>query len=110
MKQVVLTILLLILSNIFMTFAWYGHLKNLADRPWFVAAVISWCIALPCLRCGAVNLLKNATEESDRLFFNPTKLGIRDPSLTRRVTVFNNFTASAGYYCFHFQDLERDLA
>lgn len=37
---------LLILSNLFMTFAWYGHLKNLQNRPWFVAAVISWGIAL----------------------------------------------------------------
>ncbi|MEO8140725.1 MAG: DMT family protein [Gemmatimonadota bacterium] len=37
---------MLILSNIFMTFAWYAHLRNLADRPWYVAAIISWGIAL----------------------------------------------------------------
>jgi len=37
---------LLVLSNVFMTFAWYAHLKNLSDRPWFVAAVVSWGIAL----------------------------------------------------------------
>lgn len=37
---------LLILSNIFMTFAWYAHLKNLSDKPWFIAALISWGIAL----------------------------------------------------------------
>ena len=37
---------LLVLSNLFMTVAWYGHLKNLADKPWFVAALISWGIAL----------------------------------------------------------------
>jgi len=37
---------LLILSNIFMTFAWYGHLRNLANKPWYVAALISWGIAL----------------------------------------------------------------
>ena len=37
---------LLVLSNVFMTFAWYGHLKNLADRPWLVAALVSWGIAL----------------------------------------------------------------
>ena len=30
---------------VFMTFAWYGHLKNLADRPWFIAALCSWGIA-----------------------------------------------------------------
>jgi uncharacterized protein (DUF486 family) len=37
---------LLALSNVFMTFAWYGHLKNLSDKPWYIAAVISWGIAL----------------------------------------------------------------
>jgi hypothetical protein len=40
------TILLLIASNVFMTFAWYGHLKSLNDRSWYVAALISWGIAL----------------------------------------------------------------
>ena len=40
------TIGLLVLSNVFMTFAWYGHLKNLATRPWYVAAFVSWGIAL----------------------------------------------------------------
>jgi uncharacterized protein len=40
------TIGLLVLSNVFMTFAWYAHLKNLADRPWWIAALISWGIAL----------------------------------------------------------------
>jgi len=38
--------LLLIGSNVFMTFAWYAHLKNLAGRPWYVAALASWGIAL----------------------------------------------------------------
>ena len=37
---------LLALSNVFMTFAWYGHLKNLATRPWWIAALVSWGIAL----------------------------------------------------------------
>ncbi len=36
---------LLTLSNVFMTFAWYSHLKNLADKPWYIAAVVSWGIA-----------------------------------------------------------------
>jgi hypothetical protein len=40
------TIGLLVLSNLFMTFAWYGHLKDLGQRPWFVAAFASWGIAL----------------------------------------------------------------
>lgn len=40
------TVGLLVLSNVFMTVAWYGHLKNLASRPWWIAALISWSIAL----------------------------------------------------------------
>ncbi len=40
------TILLLVASNVFMTFAWYGHLKNLATAPWYWAALVSWGIAL----------------------------------------------------------------
>jgi uncharacterized protein len=40
------TILLLTASNVFMTFAWYSHLRNLADRKWFIAALASWGIAL----------------------------------------------------------------
>src|SRR6218665_3872394 len=40
------TVLLLVASNVFMTFAWYGHLKSLADKPWYTAALISWGIAL----------------------------------------------------------------
>jgi len=39
------TIILLALSNVFMTFAWYAHLRNLADKPWFIAALVSWGIA-----------------------------------------------------------------
>ena len=54
------TSLLLALSNVFMTFAWYGHLRNLASAPWYVAALVSWGIALfeyliqvPANRIGA---------------------------------------------------------
>jgi uncharacterized protein (DUF486 family) len=46
MRATTLTILLLTLSNVFMTFAWYAHLKELSDRPWIVAALVSWGIAL----------------------------------------------------------------
>lgn len=38
--------LLLSASNVFMTFAWYAHLRNLADKPWWLAALVSWGIAL----------------------------------------------------------------
>jgi uncharacterized protein (DUF486 family) len=40
------TIVLLVCSNVIMTFAWYGHLRNLSSRPWYVAAIASWGIAL----------------------------------------------------------------
>ena len=46
MSVITKTVLLLTASNIFMTFAWYGHLKNLASKPWYVAALVSWGIAL----------------------------------------------------------------
>ena len=45
MRNVGFTILLLSLSNVFMTFAWYAHLKELSQRPWIVAALVSWGIA-----------------------------------------------------------------
>ena len=45
MPSVIPATLLLIGSNVFMTFAWYAHLKSLAARPWYVAALVSWGIA-----------------------------------------------------------------
>lgn len=45
MKPIYLTITLLCCSNVFMTFAWYAHLKNLSNRPWLLAAIVSWGIA-----------------------------------------------------------------
>ena len=46
MPVIAQTTLLLIASNVFMTFAWYGHLKNFSNRAWYVAAFASWGIAL----------------------------------------------------------------
>ncbi|MEF2231615.1 MAG: DMT family protein [Pseudodesulfovibrio sp.] len=46
MRIPLLTALLLTASNVFMTFAWYAHLKELNQRPWYVAALVSWGIAL----------------------------------------------------------------
>jgi uncharacterized protein len=40
------SIILLILSNVFMTFAWYAHLKELSTKPWLIAALVSWGVAL----------------------------------------------------------------
>ncbi len=46
MRPYITTVVLLSLSNVFMTFAWYGHLKNLSGKPWVIAALVSWGIAL----------------------------------------------------------------
>jgi uncharacterized protein (DUF486 family) len=46
MQPTLTTICLLTISNVFMTFAWYGHLQGLRHRPWLVAALVSWGIAL----------------------------------------------------------------
>jgi uncharacterized protein len=46
MRPLYSTILLLTISNVFMTFAWYAHLKELSHKPWIVAALLSWGIAL----------------------------------------------------------------
>jgi uncharacterized protein (DUF486 family) len=46
MPVIVKTVLLLTASNVFMTFAWYAHLKELSQKPWIIAALISWGIAL----------------------------------------------------------------
>ena len=62
-RTVALTITLLMISNIFMTFAWYGHLKNMSGRFWLAVVLISWGIALveylfqvPANRIGATVL------------------------------------------------------
>ena len=46
MNPILLSIGLLVCSNVFMTFAWYAHLKALNDKPWLIAALVSWGVAL----------------------------------------------------------------
>ncbi len=46
MPVILKTAVLLILSNVFMTFAWYGHLKNFGSKAWYIAALLSWGVAL----------------------------------------------------------------
>ncbi|MCA9144871.1 MAG: DMT family protein [Planctomycetaceae bacterium] len=46
MRPYLITVALLCCSNVFMTFAWYGHLKNMSSKPWLLAALASWGIAL----------------------------------------------------------------
>ena len=62
-RTLVLTAGLLIVSNTFMTFAWYAHLRNLSDRKWYIAAVLSWGLAffeylfmVPANRIGSSEL------------------------------------------------------
>jgi uncharacterized protein (DUF486 family) len=62
---IALVVVGLALSNIFMTFAWYGHLKDLANRPWYIAVLVSWLIAffeymiqVPTNRFGDANKLE----------------------------------------------------
>ena len=93
MSAAVRAALLLVCSNVFMTFAWYGHLKTLADRPWYVAAVISWGIALfeyllqvPANRIGATALtlgqLKVLQEVITLAVFVPFAVGYMKQRLT----------------------------
>ena len=63
MWRIVATVCLLICSNVFMTFAWYAHLKSLSETPWYIAALVSWGIAffeyalqVPANRAGATVL------------------------------------------------------
>lgn len=46
MSPILRFVILLTLSNVFMTFAWYAHLEHLSERKWYVAALLSWGIAL----------------------------------------------------------------
>jgi len=46
MNSIIWSVSLLVCSNVFMTFAWYAHLKELNNKPWIVAALVSWGIAL----------------------------------------------------------------
>ncbi len=46
MRSIMITVVLLMFSNVFMTFAWYAHLKEMSQKPWIVAALVSWGIAL----------------------------------------------------------------
>ncbi len=46
MNPVVVAVCLLLCSNVFMTFAWYAHLRELSQKPWLIAALVSWSIAL----------------------------------------------------------------
>jgi uncharacterized protein len=94
MKQIYLTVGLLGCSNVFMTFAWYGHLKNLNHKPWIIAALVSWGIALfeyilqvPANRIGHqvlnVGQLKILQEVITLLIFVPFSIFFLQEKLSR---------------------------
>ncbi len=85
MKVFIVTSLMLVASNVFMTFAWYGHLKSLSAKPWIIAALISWAIAffeymiqVPANRLGntafSVGQLKIMQEAITLMVFVPFSL------------------------------------
>lgn len=93
MPKVFITIALLCCSNVFMTFAWYGHLSKLANKPWFIAAVVSWGIAffeymlqVPANRIGhdvlAVGQLKIIQEVITLFIFMPFSIFFLKEKLT----------------------------
>jgi uncharacterized protein (DUF486 family) len=45
-RTIATTVVLLVISNVFMTIAWYGHLRNMSSKPWYIAALVSWGVAL----------------------------------------------------------------
>ncbi len=93
MNRIFITIILLCCSNVFMTFAWYGHLKNLNHKPWIIAALVSWGIALfeyllqvPANRIGhaamSVGQLKIMQEVITLLVFVPFSIFFLKEKLT----------------------------
>lgn len=83
------TILLLVCSNLFMTMAWYGHLKNLATAPWYMAATVSWMIAL------AEYLLQ---VPANRIGFGEAGLSIGQLKIMQEVITLSVFVPFAVFY------------
>jgi uncharacterized protein (DUF486 family) len=106
-----LTALLLAVSNMFMTFAWYGHLKNLYSKPWIVAALVSWGIALfeyllqvPANRIGfgvmTLAQLKIMQEVITLLVFVPFAVFYMDQKVTLNYLYAGLCLVGAVYFIF----------
>ena len=107
----VLTALMLAASNLFMTFAWYGHLKNLQAKPWVIAALVSWGIALfeyllqvPANRIGfsvmSLGQLKILQEVITLLVFVPFAIFYMDQKLTLNYLYAGLCLVGAVYFIF----------
>jgi uncharacterized protein len=106
-----LTALMLAASNFFMTFAWYGHLKNLQSKPWFIAALVSWGIALfeyllqvPANRIGfgvmSLGQLKILQEVITLMVFVPFAIFYMDQKLTLNYLYAGLCLIGAVYFIF----------
>lgn len=106
-----LTALMLAVSNLFMTFAWYGHLRNLQSKPWIVAALISWGIALfeyllqvPANRIGftvmSLGQLKIMQEVITLTVFVPFAVLYMDQKLTLNYLYAGLCLVGAVYFIF----------
>jgi uncharacterized protein (DUF486 family) len=105
------TALMLTASNLFMTFAWYGHLKNLQSKPWIIAALVSWGIALfeyllqvPANRIGfsvmSLGQLKILQEVITLLVFVPFAIFYMDQKLTLNYLYAGLCLIGAVYFVF----------
>lgn len=112
MSKILLTVGMLICSNVFMTFAWYGHLKNFTTKPWIIAALISWGIAffeyiiqVPANRIGhqAMNLgqLKILQEAITLTVFIPFSVFYMKESLKQEYILASFFILAAVVCIFH---------
>jgi hypothetical protein len=110
-SPLVFTALLLAASNLFMTFAWYGHLKNLQSKPWIVAALASWGIALfeyllqvPANRVGfgvmSLGQLKIMQEVITLLVFVPFAIFYMGQKLTLNYLYAGLCLVGAVYFIF----------
>ena len=110
-NPLLVTALMLAVSNLFMTFAWYGHLKNLATSPWYVAALISWGIALfeyliqvPANRIGYTALslgqLKILQESRHTLRVRAIRCDLHEPATEAGLPVCRAVPDGSGI--FHF--------
>jgi uncharacterized protein (DUF486 family) len=106
-----LTALMLAVSNLFMTFAWYGHLRNLQSKPWIIAALISWGIALfeyllqvPANRIGftvmSLGQLKILQEVITLTVFVPFAVLYMDQKLTLNYLYAGFCLVGAVYFIF----------
>ena len=116
MRSIPLTILLLICSNIFMTFAWYAHLRDLSAKPWFIAVLVSWGIAffeytlqVPANRMGFRSLdlgqLKILQEVITLTVFVPFAVYVHEAAVPDRLHLGRSVPARCGL--FHVPGLTR---